>query len=182
MAEVHRTMFARARPAEAQALGVDDCDGSFLELLEQARVLRTLVPGRMPFAPCVHDDETLGDAQLSSWVPRWNVGYYNSRIPIGPTCMTVDLLDLSPVVSQPENSNSCDTDSSSTREWCLKTHGVLMDTVTSVLSLPAPEALDIGEHIVPLLASMWFDLEEAVEGGPPLAYAPHMVTTAVLRC
>lgn len=96
--------------------------------------------------------------------------------------MTVDLLDLSPVVSQPENSNSCDTDSSSTREWCLKTHGVLMDTVTSVLSLPAPEALDIGEHIVPLLASTWFDLEEAVEGGPPLAYAPHMVTTAVLRC
>jgi hypothetical protein len=44
MAEVHRTMFARARPAEAQALGVDDCDGSFLELLEQARVVAMTDP------------------------------------------------------------------------------------------------------------------------------------------
>uniref|UniRef100_A0A8H7KEA7 Heterokaryon incompatibility domain-containing protein n=1 Tax=Bionectria ochroleuca TaxID=29856 RepID=A0A8H7KEA7_BIOOC len=220
MAEVHRTMFARARPAEAQALGVDDCDGSFLELLEQARVvamtdprdriyaflslaaaageenngsdadlIRTIQPNYkdsfhhayLEFARSyvrssrdgrllhhvVHDDETLTDAQLPSWVPRWNIGYYNSRIPMGPTCMTVDFLDLSPVVSQPETSTSSDTDSSSTREWCLKTHGVLMDTVTSVLSLPAPEALDIGEHIVPLLASAWFDLEEAVEEARP---------------
>lgn len=234
MAEVHRTMFARARPAEAHALGVDDCDGSFLELLEQARVvamtdprdriyaflslaaaaggedgsdadlIRTIQPNYkdsfhhayLEFARSyicssrdgrllhhvVHDDETLGDAQLPSWVPRWNIGYYNSRIPIGPTCMNVDFLDLSSVASQPENSTGSDTDSSSTREWCLKTHGVLMDTVASVLSLPAPDALDIGEHIVPLLASTWFDLEEAMEGGPPLAYAPHMVTTAVLRC
>ncbi|CAH0018241.1 unnamed protein product [Clonostachys rhizophaga] len=234
MAEVHRTMFARARPAEAHSLGVDDCDGSFLELLEQARVvamtdprdriyaflslaaaaggedgsdvdlIRAIQPNYkdsfhhayLEFARSyvrssrdgrllhhvVHDDETLADAQLPSWVPRWNIGYYNSRIPIGPTCMTVNFLDLSSVASQPENSNSSDTDSSSPREWCLKTHGVLMDTVTSVLSLPAPESLDIGEHIVPLLASTWFDLEEAVEGGPPVAYAPHMVTTAVLRC
>ncbi|CAH0044175.1 unnamed protein product [Clonostachys solani] len=233
MAEVHRTMFARARPAEARALGVDDCDCSFLEVLEQARVvamtdprdriyaflslaaaggedggdadlIRTIQPNYrdsfhhayLEFARnyvrssrdgrllhhVVHDDETLGDAQLPSWIPRWNIGYYNSRIPIGPTCMTVDLVDLSPVVSQPGDSPSSDTDSSSAREWCLKTRGVLMDTVTSVLSLPAPEALDIVEHIVPLLASTWFDLEEAVEGSPPLAYAPHMVTTAVLRC
>ncbi|VUC34120.1 unnamed protein product [Clonostachys rosea] len=234
MAEVHRTMFARARPAEARVLGVDDCDGSFLEVLEQARVvamtdprdriyaflalaaaggedgsdaglIRTIQPNyKDPFHHAylefalnyvrssrdgrllhhvIHDEETLVETQLPSWVPRWNIGSYNSSIPMGPTCMTVDLLDLSPATSQPETPSGSDSNSSSqTREWCLRTHGVLMDTVTSVLSLPPPEALDIEDHIVPLLASTWFDLEEATEGGPPVAYAPHMVTTAVLRC